>query len=149
MLGDELRPAVLFYFLGQCAHGFLGDFDAVAAIDRGFRDIDGGENFRAATFPLDPKRYCRLHRIFGALEPATLDGLPDKILLLECEVYLHKASVCRPAPKVKETSVFNAVAEVFRQSMSERNCSRADLRAHCRFLTRRRGYLVGIGLSPR
>src|SRR3984893_17710970 len=106
MLGDELRPAAPFYVFGQCAHGFLGDFDAVAAINRGFRDIDGGENFRAATFSLDPKRYCCLHRIFGALEPAALDGLPDKILLLGGEVYLHRVSVCRPALKVKEKQCF-------------------------------------------
>ena len=133
MLGDELRPAVLFYFLGQCAHGFLGDFDAVAAIDRGFSDIDGGENFRAATFSLDPKRYCRPHRIFGALEPAALDGLPDKILLLGGEVYLHWVSVCRPAPEVKESNVFNAVAEVFRQSRSNataRPYRLSDVRFH-------------------
>jgi hypothetical protein len=109
MLGGELRPAAPFYFLGQCAHGFLRDFDAIAAIDRGFRDIDGGENFRAATFSLDPKRYCCLHRIFGALKPAALDGLPDKILLLGGEVYLHRVSVCRPALKVKESNVFNAI----------------------------------------
>jgi hypothetical protein len=99
MLGDELRAAAPLYVLGQCADGFLSNFDAVAAINRGFGDIDGGENFRAATFSLDPQRYCCLHRIFGALKPAALDGLPDKILLLGGEVYLHTLCVADPAWK--------------------------------------------------
>jgi hypothetical protein len=90
MLGGELRPAVPFYVPGQCAHGFLGDFDTFATANRGFCNIDSGENLRAATFSLDPKRHCCLHRIFGALKPAALDGLPDKILLLGSEIYSHR-----------------------------------------------------------
>ena len=93
MLGGELRPAAPFYVLGQCAHGFLGNFDAFAAVNRGFGDIDGSENFGAAALALDPKRDCGLDRIFGALKPAALDGLPDKILLLGGEVYLHTTNV--------------------------------------------------------
>jgi hypothetical protein len=31
------------------AHGFLGDFGAFAAINRGFRDIDSSEDFGAAS----------------------------------------------------------------------------------------------------
>ena len=93
LLGNKLRPAVPFYLLGQCVHGFLGDFDTFAAVNGGFCNIDGGENLRAATFSLDPKHHCCLHRIFGALKPAALDGLSDKILLLGSEVYLHAANV--------------------------------------------------------
>jgi len=90
LVGD-LRPTVPFDVLGQCAHGFLSDFDAFAAANRGSSNIDGGEKLRAATFSLDPKRHCCLHGIFGALKPAALDGLADKILLLRSEVYLHGA----------------------------------------------------------
>jgi hypothetical protein len=97
MLGGKLRPAAPFYVLGQCAHGFLGDFGAFAAINRGFRDIDSSEDFRAATFALDPKRYCSLHGIFGTLKPPARDGLPDKILLLGGQVYLHALNVADPA----------------------------------------------------
>jgi hypothetical protein len=97
MLGGKLRPAAPFYVLGQGAHGFLGDFDAVAAIDRGFRNIDSGEDFGAATFALDPKRHCGLHRIFGPLKPAARNGLPDKILLLGRQVYLHSSKLAGPA----------------------------------------------------
>ena len=82
MLGGELRPAPPFYVLGQRAHGLLGDFRAFAAINRGFRYIDSGEDFGAATFALDPKCDCGLHGIFGPLKAAACDGLPDKILLL-------------------------------------------------------------------
>jgi len=78
MLGGELRPAVPFYVPGQCAHGFLGDFDTFATANRGFCNIDSGENLRAATFSLDPKRHCCLHRIFGALKPAALDACRTK-----------------------------------------------------------------------
>jgi hypothetical protein len=97
MLGGELRPAAPFYFLGQRAHGFLGDFGAFAAINRGFRDIDSGEDFDAATFALDPKRHRGLHGVFGPLKPAACDGLPDKILLLRGEVYLHALELANPA----------------------------------------------------
>jgi len=67
MLAGKLRPAALFYVLGQRAHGFSGDFGPFAAINRGFGDIDRGKDFRAATF---------------TLKPAACDGLPDEILLL-------------------------------------------------------------------
>ena len=97
MLGGKLRSAAPFYVLGQCAHGFLSDFDAFAAINRGFRDIDSSEDFAATTFALDPKRHRGLHGIFGTLKPAACDGLPDKILLLGGEVYLHTLNVAGPA----------------------------------------------------
>jgi len=99
----ELCPAAPFHVFGQCAHGFLGDFDTFAAVNRGFSDIHGGENFGAATFPLDPKRHSCLHRIFGAPKPAALDGLPDKILLLRGEVYLHAANVADLPEKSRKT----------------------------------------------
>jgi hypothetical protein len=91
VLVGQLRPTVPFDVFGQCAHGFLGDFDAFAAANRGSRNINGGENLRAATFSIDPERHCCLHSIFSARKPAALDGLPDKILLLGSEVYLHAA----------------------------------------------------------
>jgi hypothetical protein len=97
MPGGKLRPAAPLYVLGQRAHGFLGDFGSFAAINRGFRDIDSSEDFCAATFALDPKRYCCLHGIFGPLKPAACDGLPDKILLLGGEVYLHPLKLADPA----------------------------------------------------
>ena len=95
VLVGELRPTVPFDVLGQCAHGFLGDFHAFAAANRGSCDIDSGKNLHAATFSIDPERYCCLHGIFGALKPAALDGQSDKILLLGSEVYLHAAYVTR------------------------------------------------------
>jgi hypothetical protein len=97
MLVRKLRPPAPFHVLGQCTHGFLGDFDAVAPINRGFRDIDSGEDFGVAAFALDPKRHCGLHGIFRPLNPAACDGLLNKILLLGSEVYLHTANVAGSA----------------------------------------------------
>ena len=91
VLVGELRSTVPFDVLGQCAHGFLGDFDAFAAANRGSCDIDSSKNLAAATFSIDPERHCCPHGIFGALKPAALDGLSDEILLLGSEVYLHAA----------------------------------------------------------
>jgi hypothetical protein len=95
-LGAKLRPAAPLYVLGQCTHGFVGDFSAFATVDRGFRDIDSGEDFDTTTFALDPKRQRGLHRIFGAFKPAACDSLLDKILLFRGEVYLHLATVAGP-----------------------------------------------------
>jgi hypothetical protein len=96
VLGSKLYPALPFNVVGQCAHGFPGNFRAFAAIDRSFRNIDGSENFSAATLALDPKRHCGKHCILGALKPAACDGLPDKILLLGSKVYLHLSNVTGP-----------------------------------------------------
>src|SRR5258708_19350298 len=87
-LVGELRPTVPFNVLGQCAHGFLGDFDAFAAANRGSCDIDSSKNLGAATFSIDPERHCCPHGIFGALKPAALDGLSSKTFLLRSHVYL-------------------------------------------------------------
>jgi hypothetical protein len=108
MLADKLRPATPFYVLGQRAHGFLGDFGAFAAINRGFRNIDSGKDFAAAAFTLDPKLHRGLHGIFRPLKPAACDGLPDKILLFGCEVYLHAFNLTDPAQKSKRINDFNA-----------------------------------------
>ncbi|HEY6259885.1 MAG TPA: hypothetical protein VIY51_29255 [Xanthobacteraceae bacterium] len=97
MLAGKLRPAAPLYILGQGPHGFLGDFDTFATVDRGFRDIDGRKDFAAATFALDPKRHRGLHGIFGTLKPAACNGLPNKILLFWGEVYLHTLNVTGPA----------------------------------------------------
>ena len=93
MLAGKLRPAAPFYVLRQCPHGLPRDLDALATVDRGLRDIDSGDDFGTATFPLDPKRHRGLHGVFGTLKPAALDGLPDEILLLWGELYLHTFNV--------------------------------------------------------
>jgi hypothetical protein len=95
MLSGKLRAATPFYVLGQRTRGFLGDFDSFATINRGFRDIDRSEDFAAATFAFDPQRQRGLHGIFGTLKPAACDGLPNKILLLDGEVYLHASNIAR------------------------------------------------------
>jgi hypothetical protein len=97
MLTDKLRPAAPFHVLGQCAHGFSGDFGAFAAINRGSCDIDSSKDFASAAFKLHPKLHRGLHGIFCTLKPSTCDGLPDKILLLGREVYLHGLNVAGPA----------------------------------------------------
>src|SRR6266446_2082752 len=102
VLVGELRSTVSFDVFGQSAHGFLGDFDAFTPANRGSCNINGGENLRAATFSIDPKRHCRLHGIFGARKPAALDGLSDKVLLLGSEVYLHAAYVARGCRLIKQ-----------------------------------------------
>jgi hypothetical protein len=108
MLGGKQLPAAPFNVLGQYPHGFLGDFDAFAAINRGFSNIDGGEDFSPAPFALDPKRHCGLHSIFGTLKPAVCDGLPDKILLFGGEVDPHRLKPSRPGPEIKGINDFNA-----------------------------------------
>jgi hypothetical protein len=99
MLAGKLRPAAPFHVVGQRAHGFLGDFGAFAAIDRGFRNIDSGKDFATAAFTLDPKLHRSLHGIFWTLKPAVSDGLPDKVVLFGCEVHLHGLTLVGPAQK--------------------------------------------------
>ena len=65
-LGSKLRAAAPFYVLGQCLHRCLGDL-----------------------FALDPKHHGGLNGIFWTFKPPACDGLPDEILLLGGEVYLH------------------------------------------------------------
>jgi hypothetical protein len=102
-LGGKLRPAALFHVLGQGPHGLPCNFHAVAAINRGFRDIDSGEDFGTATFTLDPKGHRGLHGVFGTLKSTALDGLPDKILLLGGEFYLHGFNVAVLAQLSRES----------------------------------------------
>jgi len=105
MLGGKLPTAAPLDVLGQCPHGFLGDFEAFTTINRGFRDVDGSEYFGAAAFALNPKRHCGLYGTFGPLKPAARDGLPDKILLLGGEVYLHGLNLADPAYKSRESMI--------------------------------------------
>jgi hypothetical protein len=93
IFGGEKRPTFPLYFLGQFAHRFFGDFDAFTAGYLRARSVDGGENLRTAAFPLDPKRERRLDGVFSACETAAINGLPDKILLLRGEVYLHAVNL--------------------------------------------------------
>ncbi len=93
VLGGKLLPAAPLYVLGQCAHGFLGNIDAFAAIDRRFGNIDGSEDFTVATFTLDPQLHGSLHGVLGTLKATAGDGLPDEILLLGGEVYLHQLNL--------------------------------------------------------
>jgi hypothetical protein len=110
MLGSELRTSPPFYVIGQSAHRFPGDFDAFAPVDRRFGDIDGSEDFHAAAFFFDPKRHRRPHRILRALEPAAIDGLPDKILLFGSKLDLHQWKLFRATKIVKVLNDFNIVA---------------------------------------
>ena len=47
MLGGKLRPAAPLYVLGQCSNGFLGNFDAFAAIKEDDADSRQNVHFRA------------------------------------------------------------------------------------------------------
>jgi hypothetical protein len=105
MLGGKLRPAASLYVFGQCSHGFLGNFDAFAAIDRRFGDVNGSEDFAAATFTLDPQRDCGLHGVLGTRKATAGDGLPDEILLLGGEVYLHALNLAGLAEKSRESMI--------------------------------------------
>jgi hypothetical protein len=93
ILGGEKRPTFPLDFLGQFAHRFFGDFDAFTAGYLRARGVDGGENLRAAAFPLDPKRERRLDGVFSTCETAAIDSLSDEILLLWSEVYLHAVNL--------------------------------------------------------
>jgi hypothetical protein len=58
-------------------HGLLRD-DAPLAMGKGsVRLIDCGKNFRADTFAFFPQGKSFLHRIFFALQPATLNSVAD------------------------------------------------------------------------
>ena len=105
MLSGKLRSPAPLNVLGQGTHRFLGNFGAFAAINRGFRDVDGGKNIGATAFALNPKRHRSLHRIFGTLEPAACDRLADEILLLGSEVYLHTSNVAGAALKSRESMI--------------------------------------------
>src|SRR5579864_3004060 len=89
MVGGQLRSPVSFYLFGQRPHGVPGDLGALAPVDCGFGNIDGGKDFRTAAFALHPKRQCRVHRILRAGEPAALDSSPHEIPLLRGQINLH------------------------------------------------------------
>jgi hypothetical protein len=105
VIGGKQLSAVPFNVLGQYPHGFLGDFNAFATIDRGFSNFDGGDDFSPASFAFDPKRHCGLDGIFRTLEPAVGDSMPDKILLFEGEVNPHGLSVAGPTWKSRESMI--------------------------------------------
>lgn len=85
--------ASLFDVLSQSAHGVLCNVDAFAERNRGPCGVYSGKNFVATALPLDPQRQRRLNCVLGAGKPSALDGLPDEILLLRGEIYLHAANV--------------------------------------------------------
>ncbi len=83
------RPALALHLLGERTHGFRGNLNSFAAIDRGLRKVDCAENLSATTLALDPKCQGGLDSVFRTPETAARDSLPDELLLLGREVYLH------------------------------------------------------------
>jgi hypothetical protein len=90
LLGREARTSALFYILGQLSHGLLRDDAAFATGKRGFRFIDGGENFGAGTLAFLPQGKGFLHCIFFAVKASALDCLADKRFLIGGELYFHR-----------------------------------------------------------
>ncbi|HEX7424327.1 MAG TPA: hypothetical protein VF311_10655, partial [Terriglobales bacterium] len=88
-VGGKAGASTLRHLLGKLAHGLLRDRAPFAAGKRGFRLIDGGQDFRAATFPLLPQRKRFLHRVFLASKPPTVNRLPDKRPLVRSELHVH------------------------------------------------------------
>ena len=89
MFGGKAGPSTLCYLLGKLPHGFLRDRAPFATGKRGFRLIDGGQDFRAATLPLLPQRKGFLYRVFLASKPPALNRLPDKGPLVGGELHFH------------------------------------------------------------
>ena len=67
----------------------LRDCAPFATGQRGFRLIDSGKDFRAATFPLLPQRKSFLYRVFLASKPPAVNRLPDKRPLVRGELHVH------------------------------------------------------------
>jgi hypothetical protein len=105
MLGGKLGPAAPFHVFGQRTHRGLSDFDAFAAVERGFGNIDGGKDFRTAALAFDPQCDCRLHRILGALKSTALDSAADKVLLFRRQIYLHALNLARLAHESRESMI--------------------------------------------
>jgi hypothetical protein len=56
LFGGKAGASTLHYLLGKLAHGLLRDRAPFATGQRGFRLIDGGQDFRARTFTFLPQR---------------------------------------------------------------------------------------------
>jgi len=89
LFGGQAGAPTLRHLLGKLAHGFLRDRPPFATSQRGFRLIDGGQNFRARTFPLLPQRKRFLHRVFLSSKPPAINRLPDKRPLVRSELRVH------------------------------------------------------------
>jgi hypothetical protein len=68
--------------VGQFPHGRLRDGDAFATRDGGLRVVEACKKRRAQDLTVLPEKQGFRYRIFGALKPAGLDGLPDKGFLV-------------------------------------------------------------------
>jgi len=89
--GRKPRSSTLSHLLGKLAHGFLRDRAPFATGKRSFRLIDGGQDFRAATFPLLPQRKSFLYRVFLASKPPAVNRLLDNGPLIGGELHFHIA----------------------------------------------------------
>jgi hypothetical protein len=89
LFGGEAGSPALRHLLGKLAHGFLRDRAPFATGKGGFRLIDGGQDFRAAAFPLLPQRKSFLYRVFLASKPPAVNRLPDKCPLVRSELHVH------------------------------------------------------------
>ncbi|MGO9402609.1 MAG: hypothetical protein ACLPVW_03960 [Terriglobales bacterium] len=89
LFGGKAGSSTLRHLLGKLAHGFLRDRTPFATGKRGFRLIDGGQDFRAPTFPLLPQRESFLYRVFLASKPPAVNRLPDKGPLVGGELHFH------------------------------------------------------------
>jgi hypothetical protein len=89
LFGGKAGTSAPLHLIGKLAHGFLRDEAPFSTSKRGFRLIDGGEDFRTGALAFLPERKGFLHCVFLAPEPSALDGLTNKRFLVGCELHFH------------------------------------------------------------
>ena len=131
LLGGELLTSDPLCIFSQGTHRGFGNFNAFAAIDRSFSDIDSGKNFCPSALALNPQRHCSLHRIFGAIKPAAFDGPAHKILLFRCEFNLHELILTDSLGKIHDSEAIDGIASGVVVARLAPDCSRIMSNALC------------------
>ena len=90
MLCRQTCASTFLHFAGKFAHGLLRNVAVFTTSERSLGPIDGGENFQAGTLAFFPHGERLMHRFFLPVEPAALDSVADKRLLVCCELYFHR-----------------------------------------------------------
>jgi hypothetical protein len=88
-LDAEASAAAALYVFGELTARFQRKFSRFAARNRRFGLIDRREKFGASTLALFPQQKGFLDCVLFARNPAALDRLTDKRLLVGREVYFH------------------------------------------------------------
>jgi hypothetical protein len=88
-LHGEARTQPLLGFCGERLHGVPRDDPSLTAREGSLCPVQACGKFRTQQFAFLPQEECFGYHIFGALDPAGLDGLSDKRFLVRGKGDVH------------------------------------------------------------